>query len=249
MNLSHAKNISHTTWRKFTNYVVNYMELGYKNLQFSANIAPEVGKTINPRGNKGESMITACNTAYNVNVMNDHAKQYFGRAFGEVLRAYEGTYCKAVILCVGTDRITGDSLGPLTGYKLLPLFNKLASPPALYGTLETPVHALNMGDFVSDIYKKYSAPLVVVIDASLGLPRHIGRLTLKQGGIYPGSAVGKKMPAIGDISVTGVVNYYHCPEYSILQNTRLNTVMKMAEVISDGIFQGLTETSRLHGSF
>lgn len=179
--------------------------------------------------------------ASNVNALMKEAQEQFGQAFSEMLFDSQRPFQEIIILCVGTDRITGDSLGPLTGYKLLALFEqkKLKYQPVVYGTLEHPVHAVNINSFVDEIYLKYPAPLVVVIDASLGLPQHIGRLTLKYGGVEPGAGVGKKMPAIGDIAITGVVNYYAHMDYSILQNTRLNTVMKMAEVIAHGIVRGI----------
>ena len=46
-----------------------------------------------------------------------------------------------VFLCIGTDRSTGDSLGPLIGYKL----NQMKiSKATVFGTLERPVHAMNL---------------------------------------------------------------------------------------------------------
>ena len=53
-----------------------------------------------------------------------------------------------VILCIGTDRSTGDSLGPIVGYKLLnriiPDSRKLTENGiTVYGTLDSPVHAIS----------------------------------------------------------------------------------------------------------
>lgn len=46
-----------------------------------------------------------------------------------------------VFLCIGTDRSTGDSLGPLIGYKL----RQMRLPKTtVFGTLERPVHAMNL---------------------------------------------------------------------------------------------------------
>jgi len=184
-------------------------------------------------------MLNVCKKNYCFNALKTQTEHQLALAFSKSLHSYSGTFDKVIILCVGTDRLTGDSLGPLTGYKLLPLLTKLKTPPVLFGTLEEPVHALNINNIVDKIYTQYSAPLVVAVDASLGLPQHIGRLSLKHGSLNPGSAVGKKLPAIGDITVTGVVNHYHFLDYAMLQNTRLNTVMKMAEVIAYGIFHGI----------
>ena len=48
-----------------------------------------------------------------------------------------------VFLCIGTDRSTGDSLGPLIGYKISGLRNRNVH---VYGTLENPVHARNIDE-------------------------------------------------------------------------------------------------------
>ena len=46
-----------------------------------------------------------------------------------------------VVLCIGTDRSTGDSLGPLVGNKLKFLIRNKVH---IYGSLECPVHAKNL---------------------------------------------------------------------------------------------------------
>ncbi|WDC85687.1 DUF1256 domain-containing protein [Caloramator sp. mosi_1] len=57
---------------------------------------------------------------------------------------------KLVILCIGTDRSTGDCLGPLVGYKLNRLtLNKNID---IFGTLNTPVHAKNLDEHIDFIY-------------------------------------------------------------------------------------------------
>src|SRR5690606_31826424 len=50
------------------------------------------------------------------------------------------------IVCVGTDRSTGDSLGPFIGSVLLRQKDKGFIPPSVsvYGTIHEPVHALNL---------------------------------------------------------------------------------------------------------
>ena len=45
-----------------------------------------------------------------------------------------------VYLCIGSDRVTGDSLGPLVGTLLL----KVQPTLPVIGTLTDPVHALNL---------------------------------------------------------------------------------------------------------
>lgn len=137
-----------------------------------------------------------------------------------------------VFVCIGTDRSTGDSLGPLIGSKLkekpLNIFH-------VYGTLEHPVHALNLEETLEIIKQKHKSSFVIGIDASLGKLTSVGQITIGNGPVKPGAAVNKKLPEVGDMHMTGIVNIGGMMEYVVLQNTRLSVVMKMANVIAQGI--------------
>lgn len=135
-----------------------------------------------------------------------------------------------VILCIGTDRSTGDALGPLAG-----TFFQETKPKHLqiYGTLHEPVHAVNLHERVHTIKEKHRNPFIIAIDACLGRNTSIGHIITEKGSLQPGSALNKSLPAIGDISITGVVNISGFMEHSILQNTRLSIVIDMARQISD----------------
>ncbi len=137
-----------------------------------------------------------------------------------------------VFLCIGTDRSTGDSLGPLIGYKIKELSGNNIY---IYGSLETPVHAKNLECIVAKIYKSFKNPFVIAIDSSLGSVHNIGKVIIEDNPLSPGSAMKKKLPAIGDISIKGIVNISTNFDFMILQNTRLYTVMELADCISSGI--------------
>lgn len=139
-----------------------------------------------------------------------------------------------VIFCIGTDRSTGDSLGPLVGYKLAPYISSYRNVHLL-GTLDDPVHAKNLDDKICYIEKNYTDPLVIAIDASLGNTDKIGYINIRNGSLKPGLGVNKVLPEVGDISITGVVNVAGVAEYLVLQNTRLSLVMNMADVIARSI--------------
>lgn len=145
---------------------------------------------------------------------------------------------KIVILCIGTDRSTGDSLGPLVGYKLMPYIS-IYDEVYLMGTLEEPVHAKNLDEKIKQLYSNYSNALVIAIDASLGNLDKIGHVNIRDGPLKPGLGVNKDLPKIGDISITGVVNVKGMMEYMVLQNTRLNLVMNMADFISKSLSRAL----------
>lgn len=138
-----------------------------------------------------------------------------------------------IFFCIGTDRSTGDSLGPLIGYKL-----KYFSQGNfyIYGTLENPVHAKNIAHILDDIKSKFQNPYIIAIDSCLGSLNNIGKIFIQKKPVIPGLALNKNLPPIGDMSITGIVNVSGSFEFLVLQNTRLNTVMNLADSISKGIY-------------
>lgn len=137
-----------------------------------------------------------------------------------------------VFVCIGTDRSTGDSLGPLIGYKIKSLKYKNVY---IHGCLDSPVHAKNIGEEMVKISRAYEEPYIVAIDACLGRMDHVGCISIGEGPIKPGSGVNKELAPVGDMFVTGIVNMGGFMDFLVLQNTRLNVVMKMADFISTGI--------------
>lgn len=147
-----------------------------------------------------------------------------------------------VILCIGTDRCTGDSLGPLTGHKLSLFKSEFFS---IYGTLDNPVHALNLSDTVERIYENHSNPYIIAVDASLGISSHIGFVSIEKGPLTPGLGVRKNLSPVGNISVTGIVNVSGILENMVLQTTRLSTVMHLSDCITLGLKLAIRKTSHL----
>lgn len=138
-----------------------------------------------------------------------------------------------VFLCIGTDRSTGDSLGPLIGYKLTEQRFRSAR---IVGTLERPVHAMNLEQAMVMIEIKYPNHIVVAVDASVGSQEHVGCITLGKGALRPGLGVKKELREVGDIFITGIVGGYGSHDPLMLQSVRLSVVMQMADCICDSIF-------------
>lgn len=134
-----------------------------------------------------------------------------------------------IVVCIGTDRSTGDALGPLTGTLLT------AKKPQhfhIYGTLHHPVHATNLTEYIAEIKNKHKRPFIIAVDACLGRNSSIGHLITGIGPLKPGAALNKVLPEIGDIHLTGVVNAGGFMDHAVLQSTRLSMVMDMAETIA-----------------
>jgi putative sporulation protein YyaC len=145
----------------------------------------------------------------------------------------QGDFGDIVFMCIGTDRATGDALGPLVGYLLT------KSGAIVYGDLKNPVHAGNLMENLEKAKARHKNPLIVAIDACLGSSDKIGRLIVKEGGVIPAVAIAGGLPEVGHVSIAGVVNISakasgQCP-LAVLSSTRLCVVMQMAEVVAAGI--------------
>jgi putative sporulation protein YyaC len=134
-----------------------------------------------------------------------------------------------VFYCIGTDRSTGDALGPLTGSHLTesPLF-----PFPVVGTLENPLHALNLQQQLDETRLSTPSAFIVAIDACLGQGSSIGQLLFHDGPIHPGKAVGKELPPVGDVSIKGIVNIAGFMEHAVLQSTRLHLPFEMSRIVA-----------------
>ncbi len=167
--------------------------------------------------------------------------------FGDILRRlvkqYAGNCRSVILLCIGTDRATGDCLGPLLGYKLRSTLRRYP----IYGDLDRPVHAKNLHETLEQIHRLHRDPFIIAIDASLGEPGHIGYYTLGLGPLKPGAGTGKELPAVGHLCITGIVDHADAHRFSI-QTTRLNTVMALADNIHRGLCLGLNSGEPLQSS-
>jgi putative sporulation protein YyaC len=144
---------------------------------------------------------------------------------------------QVIVLCIGTDRSTGDALGPLTGSKL----HSIKMYPHVFGTLDNPVHATNLTEKIEIIQASFIKPFIIAVDACLGKIENVGCVSLGLGPVKPGAAVKKDLPAVGDAYITGIVNVGGFMEHLVLQSTRLNLVIKMADAIAYGVSFGLKD--------
>lgn len=140
--------------------------------------------------------------------------------------------CTPVILCIGTDRVIGDSLGPMVGSMLE---RAVQDRLPVYGTLQNTVHALNIDYIRTEIEKKHPDSPVIAVDASLGSFEQIGSVYVRSGALLPGAGVRKSLSAIGDIAITGIANSENSQPYLALQTARLSTIALMAEAICNCI--------------
>ena len=164
-----------------------------------------------------------------VSVHDSNAAQQIGSFLGHLLQDLDpGQIRPLVLVAIGTDRLTGDSLGPLVGSRA----RELAPELPIYGTLDEPVHAVNLAATLKEIDQAYGEPLVVAVDACLGQAWNVGTVSIGRGPLHPGTGVHKDLPQVGEVFISGVVNVGGFMEFLVLQNTRLFLVMQLADCIA-----------------
>lgn len=158
------------------------------------------------------------------NTADRYVQWKMNHALYEMVQGTDKNYDNICVICIGTDRSTGDSFGPLTGHMLSGL-SLLEFD--LYGTLEHPVHALTLPDVLRGI--DIENTLVIAVDAGVGDPDMVGNIGMSFGPVKPGSGLGKTLPDVGDISLTGIVAMGGFAPFVMLQNAPLGLVYNMAE--------------------
>lgn len=130
---------------------------------------------------------------------------------------------KLIFLCIGTDRVTGDSFGPLVGYKLKYLFREEENIKVI-GNLDNIVCAHNIVNIINDINNTYKEYFLIAIDAALSNKNKIGKIVVSNSGMNVGSGLNRRNIYVGDMSIKGIVSKdLRNPKYNfkLLQNTRL----------------------------
>lgn len=139
---------------------------------------------------------------------------------------------KMLFVGIGTDKLIGDSVGCLTGTKLIERNVNLT----IIGTLDDPIHALNLNKTISEIKRIYPDYFIIACDSSISGCKDFdeGYVTIKNKPIRPGYGVGKDLPSIGDISISGIVtreteNFMSVPVRLSLVNNISNAIIKILE--------------------
>lgn len=141
----------------------------------------------------------------------------------------------SIIVCIGTDRCIGDCLGPLVGT----LLKNKYFPLNVYGTIDSPIHALNIDEKLDEIKKSHPNSTIIAIDACLGDTDSIGEIHARDYSIHPGKGVGKVLPHVGDASIIGIVDSSDNCEIFTSRNIRLSLIFNMAQVIVDSLFHSI----------
>ena len=107
-----------------------------------------------------------------------------------------------VVLCIGSDKVTGDILGPEAGRRLIEEYGIRAY---VYGVTGRSVNGANIDKYDGFIREMHADSPIIAVDACLGAKAEIGNIKISGKGIGAGLAVRKSEKRYGDIGVVGIV--------------------------------------------
>jgi len=151
-------------------------------------------------------------------------------------RILENINKEIIFLCIGSNKIIGDSVGPRVG-NLLKMKNKLKKFK-IFGDMENPITANNIMEIKNN--NKLNNKFIIVIDSAMGKKELIGNIYISNTKTKLGKALGKNLVELGDISIKACVcenlnnslkNYYQ------LKKVKTDFVEKLAEEIVSVICQ------------
>ncbi|MFW5962018.1 MAG: spore protease YyaC [bacterium] len=170
-----------------------------------------------------------------VSYKDEEAKEKIYTAIKKIISLKE-VQRDIVIICIGTDRASGDSLGPFVGSFLQ---SKIKHIP-IYGSLQYPVTAINLEKTIKTINYLHNKPYIIAIDSALSKRNNIGIIKVQNTPLKPGTGVNKDfLSEVGDLSIVGVVNIAGHREFEVLQSTRIYEVVKIAKIISAALYDYL----------
>lgn len=122
---------------------------------------------------------------------------------------------RPVIVCIGTEKISGDSLGPMVGDFLTEIYDVEAF---VYGKSQKNVNGINFSSYSAHITAHHSNAIIIAVDSCLGAKADIGKIKVTSFGVKAGGALGKNNQRIGDIGILAVVGEYGKDNFDILKS-------------------------------
>lgn len=142
-------------------------------------------------------------------------------------------YEDIIIVCIGSDKIVGDSYGPLVGSNLVD--RELPPNVGVYGVIGNTINATNIHKFLCKYNSEINRKLVIAVDATVSSCDNFKSITISNEPIYPGKAIGKVLPKVGDISLMGIIaNLYSCVSLNnTFRNVDKKDIIEMSNMTAD----------------
>lgn len=158
-------------------------------------------------------------------------KQYKNQKFSEV-----------VILCIGTNKLIGDSIGPVVGQKLKE--EKMKETVYIYGDMNETINFKNAKEKIENIFKTYQKPFIITIDSALGTKTMVSKIVVNKGIVRLGKSLGRSICYPSHIIIKGVVGEYKNTfedNIKILNEVNQELIWYLSDIMAKGIKQEINK--------
>lgn len=142
-----------------------------------------------------------------------------------------------IILCVGSDKISGDCVGPLVGDMLT---NRFGVRCFVYGVSGRSVNGKNLSEYIDFISKVHPDSPIIAVDACVSNCLAVGTVKVIDGGISPRRAVTNTTKTVGDLGILGVVGKPSTDTLSTLMSVSIDNVIKISFKIAFALYCALS---------
>ncbi len=137
-----------------------------------------------------------------------------------------------VIVCIGTQKVVADSLGPMVGTLLN---ENMPAPVSVYGMQNANITAQNLEEAFRFIKMLHPNQKLIVIDAAVGEQNQIGKVQISNTPLFPGAATNKSLSEVGDVSIVGIVAHKNMQDFYTDSCERRILVEKLAQFIAGAL--------------
>ena len=137
---------------------------------------------------------------------------------------------KPIVLCLGTNKLLDDSLGPMVGSML----KKMHYDGFVYGTLDAPISAINIKDAIAFLKAVHKDKKILIVDASTTSHlERIGKIVLTKE-YKPFNQTLFDLNLTADYFLFGVC-CLHKKHFKTLFNSNISIITNLCKTICYGI--------------
>ncbi len=132
---------------------------------------------------------------------------------------------QVVVMCIGTMKVVGDSVGPRVG----DILKADGIDCYVYGDSVGNINACKLDVYEQLLRACHAGDIVIAVDAALGDKDDVGKIKVVGNGLRPGKALGRSGNPIGDIGVLAVVGERSEDNFATLASGSVRFIETMAE--------------------
>ena len=153
-------------------------------------------------------------------------------------------FSEIVILCIGTDKLIGDCVGPMVGQKLINDWqsknndNIKKKEIVILGNMERTLNYKNAENIIKQVNKNCNMPFIIAIDTALSKISTTQKIYVNNGSLTIGNSLGRKLLFKSHINIKCVVGECkNTPKENIkvLKDVHPELVEQLSDIVAYGI--------------